>query len=186
MQSSNTYALLGLLTIQPMTGYVMKKWVDEVFCHFWRTSYGQIYPTLKKLVEQGLVIVEEKETEKGPASKLYTITEKGTQAVKDWLAVDVYDFNYRDETLLKLYFSTLLPMETVIEKSERTLEYHQGILADYQNMGQDFWKEEDFTRQDLVRYLAVRKGVYLNEARMKWAEECVRLMKQFDDKENNK
>ncbi|PYI52519.1 PadR family transcriptional regulator [Paenibacillus flagellatus] len=48
------YALLGLLAFGPHSGYDVKRRIEQQLSHFWSESYGQIYPNLKKLVEEGL------------------------------------------------------------------------------------------------------------------------------------
>lgn len=179
MKSSNAYALLGLLSLEPMTGYIMKKRVEKDLSHFWKTSFGQIYPTLNKFIEEGLVTVKLIESEKGPDSKLYTITDKGEEELIEWLVIDVHDFNSKDETQLKFYFSGLLPIDEVIKKAERSLEYNQKILDDYSNTSTEMVETKHPTRNELNQYLAVRKGIFLNEARVKWAKECISTLSWY-------
>lgn len=185
MRSSNAYALLGLLSIEPMTGYVMKKRVEEALSHFWKTSYGQIYPTVNKFVEEELVTVEVVKNEKGPTSKLYTITEKGILELMEWLVIDVHDFNAKDETQLKFYFSGLLPIDEVIKKAERSLAYNQSILDSYNDTSTRMEETKKPTRNQLNEYLAVRKGIFLNEARVKWAKECIDTLKWYQSLDEN-
>ena len=47
--------ILGMLALGKQTGYDIKQFVDKSTRHFWAASYGQIYPELKRLEEQGLV-----------------------------------------------------------------------------------------------------------------------------------
>ena len=53
-QPSTRYAILGLLSLAPMSGYEIRKVAASSIGHFWSESYGQIYPTLRKLVAAGL------------------------------------------------------------------------------------------------------------------------------------
>ncbi len=185
MRSTNAYALLGLLSIEPMTGYVMKKRVEGSLAHFWKTSYGQIYPTVNKFVEEELVTVKVIKSEKGPTSKLYTITEKGLLELMTWLMIDVHDFNTKDETQLKFYFSGVLPIEEVIQKAERSLVYNQSILDNYSHTSSQMKENKKPTRNQLNEYLAVRKGICLNEARDKWAKECISTLRWYQSLEEN-
>ncbi len=180
MRSTNAYALLCLLSIKPMNGYIMKQWVDNVLRHFWKTSYGQIYPTMDQFLSEGLVTVENRESENGPASKYYHITEKGLSELKKWLTEDTLDFNYRDETLLKFYFSTLLPLDAVIEKSERAAEFQQEILDKYLS-DKEILEVPNPTLEQLMVSISNQKGIYLNEARLKWAQYCVKTLKEFKE-----
>ena len=76
MISTNGYALLCLLSIEPMNGYLMKQWVDKMLSHYWKTSYGQIYPTMKAFIRDQLVTVEDMQNENGQHSKYYHITDQ--------------------------------------------------------------------------------------------------------------
>ena len=49
------YVILGMLALGPRSGYDIKQFADFSTRHFWATSYGQIYPELKRLTEAGLV-----------------------------------------------------------------------------------------------------------------------------------
>ena len=64
--SSGSEVLLGLLTIEPMSGYDLGQIIRTSVGHFWRESYGQIYPNLKSLAAEGLVTAKT-ETAKGQA-----------------------------------------------------------------------------------------------------------------------
>ena len=47
--------MLGLLSLQPMSDYMIRKRISYSIGHFWHGTYGHIYPTLKQLEAQGLV-----------------------------------------------------------------------------------------------------------------------------------
>src|SRR5262249_13920193 len=79
------YVILGLLSSAPKSGYAIKKEVEEVIGHFWKESFGQIYPALERLQAQGLV-----QRDPEPAGQrrrfVYTITASGREALRAWLA----------------------------------------------------------------------------------------------------
>ena len=48
------HAILGLLTIQPMTGYELKhEAFDTSIAHFWQADQSQIYRTLDRMESDG-------------------------------------------------------------------------------------------------------------------------------------
>ena len=50
------YAILGLVNRKPMTGYDIKKaFEDRALTSFWHAEHSQIYPELKKLVNEGMI-----------------------------------------------------------------------------------------------------------------------------------
>lgn len=100
------YALLGLLAERPYTGYELKQVVELRFSLFWKESYGQIYPELKRMADAALVTSR---TE-GPRRKItYAVTDAGRQALATWLGEAAEDDQVRSELLLKLYFSAFAP-----------------------------------------------------------------------------
>ena len=50
-ESRSRYAVLGALTIAPMSGYDLRAFFDQSVRFFWNESYGQIYPELRRLRE---------------------------------------------------------------------------------------------------------------------------------------
>ena len=47
------FAILGMLAFQPMSGYDIKKIVDNSIAYFWKENYGHIYPMLAELSREG-------------------------------------------------------------------------------------------------------------------------------------
>ena len=76
-ESKTDYALLGLLSLMPMSGYDMKAFISTSIGFFWHESYGQIYPALRRLHENGLVEREVEAQNGKPDRHLYTVTEAG-------------------------------------------------------------------------------------------------------------
>ncbi len=62
-------ALLGLLSLEPMSGYDIRQMISRSIGYFWSESYGQIYPGLKRLAAEGLVVKEDgaRKGKSGPA-----------------------------------------------------------------------------------------------------------------------
>ena len=50
------YAILGLLMKKDMTGYELTKEFNSALFEFWNASHSQIYPKLKALTKEGLII----------------------------------------------------------------------------------------------------------------------------------
>ena len=71
--------ILGLLIEKSRSGYEINEVFETVFRYFYKTSYGMIYPTLRRLekerlVEKNVVIQEGK-----PNKNIYNITKKGIE-----------------------------------------------------------------------------------------------------------
>jgi DNA-binding PadR family transcriptional regulator len=117
-----------MISLGRQTGYDIKQFVDKTTRHFWAASYGQIYPELKRLEEQGLVLGRPEPTG-GRSRTVYELTDAGRDALHDWLASDEMSmFELRDEGMLKLFFSDALP-ERRIANIRTMREWHEAKLA---------------------------------------------------------
>jgi DNA-binding PadR family transcriptional regulator len=101
--------ILGMLAFGMTTGYEIKQFVDRSTRFFWAASYGQIYPELRRLEEQGLVRGRP-EPSGGRARTVFELTDSGRTALEQWLSSeDEQVYELRDEGMLKLFFSDSLP-----------------------------------------------------------------------------
>ena len=106
MRANQTaYVILSLLSIEPrQSGYDIRKTIEGSIGFFWHESFGQIYPTLKRLAGEGLV-AETEAADSGDRKRYeYTITSAGRACLKEWLALPCRRTPTRDEFLLKLFF----------------------------------------------------------------------------------
>jgi len=134
-ETSTDFAILGMLTIKPMSGYEIRRLMGQSIAHFWSESYGQLYPSLKKLESAGLVT---KRTEPGQKrdKHIYTITTEGRERLEDWLAVTPRPQSPRSELLLKLFFLSAKSATVSAEHVERARAAaiedlkHFGFLAE--------------------------------------------------------
>jgi|WetSurMetagenome_2_1015567.scaffolds.fasta_scaffold491123_1 PadR family transcriptional regulator, regulatory protein AphA len=79
------YALLGLLSWKPLSGYDLKKIISESDLFYWSGNNNQIYNSLVPLHQDGLVSQQVEYQESLPAKKIYTITAKGEEALQAWV-----------------------------------------------------------------------------------------------------
>src|SRR5574340_442963 len=105
MSASNTtqYSILGLLTAQPMSGYDLSKNLRESLNYFWAESNGQIYPNLKKLAADGLIVPVVTHQTGRRAPQKYALAPAGRKRLKEWLAKPPQFQPPRNELLLKLF-----------------------------------------------------------------------------------
>src|ERR1700760_446077 len=97
--------ILGMIALGRQAGYDIKQFVDKSTRHFWAASYGQIYPELRRLEEEGLVRGRSEPTG-GRARTVFELTDAGRAALQAWLGSDAEPVDeLRDEGMLKLFFS---------------------------------------------------------------------------------
>ncbi len=133
--SATARVILGLLKFSPRTGYDVKRVTDFSTRFFWRASYGQIYPELRRLEGAGLVRASEEPRGRRPR-RVYELTPKGERALSTWLVGETDLYEVRDEGLLRLFFGELVEREELLALVRRRRGwfeeggvYFRGIAA---------------------------------------------------------
>ena len=116
---SSHFAILGLLSLEPQSGYDLRKAARETIGHFWSESYGQIYPALRALEAEGLVrphVRPRAKPQEGRSDRqVWEITEQGHEALERWMVVGPRARPPRHELLLKLFFGSTRTLASQIE-----------------------------------------------------------------------
>ena len=124
------YALLGFLNLGPMTGYDLKKQLDLSTQNFWHAGLNQIYPTLKKMEDEGWITSVIEPQEARPDRVLYHMSETGRREMLEWLAEPLTELpRGRHAGLLKLFFAGYLERDEALTQLRAQLELHREQLA---------------------------------------------------------
>jgi DNA-binding PadR family transcriptional regulator len=177
-ENKTEFILLGLLTHESLSGYDLKKQIDLMIGQFWEVGYGQLYPTLKSLEEEGFITGASAESSKGPERIVYSITESGRAKLTEWLLLPAQKENVKYEILLKVFFGSLLPPAETIKKIEEFKQRGAGnleLLGQYKQNLQVMLAEND---DHLYFYLTVLFGEHIYQAYLEWADEAVKLLSQ--------
>jgi DNA-binding PadR family transcriptional regulator len=168
--------ILGLIAFGKRTGYDIKTFVDKTTRYFWAASYGQIYPELKRLEDQGLVRGRP-EPSGGRARTVYELTGAGEGALHDWLESDDEPlYELRDEGMLKLFFSDSLPARRIeIVRAMRTRQERK--LAQLRSI------EPFASKGPTGSYLTLQMGIGFTEWIIDWCEATERRLATETEKE---
>ena len=123
------YVILGILGLGAHSGYDIKQLADNSTRHFWATSYGQIYPELKRLTEAGLI--KPKDASRGTRQRtLYSLTAKGERTLRTWVTNPAIEsLEIRDEMLLKLFFADEMSHNETVRHLESMRQRHKQVAA---------------------------------------------------------
>src|SRR6201996_5057471 len=102
--SSTSFAILGLLSIQPFTTYELAQQMERTLSWFWPRAASMIYEEPKKLVAAGLAASEVTFTGKR-RSTVYEITDAGRAALRDWLDGPAAGMRMEFEAMIKGAFA---------------------------------------------------------------------------------
>ena len=175
--SSSSQALLGLLTIEPMSGYDLGLNVRASVGHIWSESYGQIYPNLKKLAAAGLVSAKTERGKGRPDRNVYSLTEKGREQLVEWLLTPPQPEIPRNEMLLKLFFGSLVPAEVLIGYVERMVVEHRSLLERFTQIESTEIAQYADRVEAPYWLMTARYGQLEMEAHLSWAEETLTALR---------
>jgi len=165
--------LLGILTIQSMSGYDLGQTIRGSVGHFWNESYGQIYPNLKNLAREGFVTSKTQRQKGKPDRNIYSITKKGREHLSKWLAVPPQPEIPRNELLLKIFFGVQTSPEILIGYMESMLQNERAILQELTRIEQEVLAQNEQFPDVPYWKMAARFGESELQAHVRWAEETV-------------
>ena len=182
--SANSQAILGLVSIAPMSGYEVGQNIRKSVGHIWSESYGQIYPNLKKLAADGLLSSKLEKQKGKPDRWIYSLTAKGRKRLVEWLIVPPQPEIPRNEMLLKLFFGKLVSPSILIGYIEQMATEHRALLETFTQYEQkDIRDLGDFPESQFWRMTA-RFGQLEMEAHLRWAEETLNILRKMEQKQN--
>lgn len=104
------YGLLGLLAQEPRHGYELHSAFVALMGgrENWDVKAAQVYSTLARLQESGLIAEVAVEQEGGPEKHILAITAAGQRELEEWFATPALDENLHDEVFVKLILGLAL------------------------------------------------------------------------------
>ncbi|MGW6655539.1 PadR family transcriptional regulator [Rhodococcus sp. NPDC055024] len=125
------YALLALLTAEPLTGYDAAKRFSGSVGHVWHAPDSQIYPELRRMEQHGLV--EGKLVPWGPKStkKQYSITDEGIEAFREWMRTPIEYAPARNVHHLQAAYFEWTDSDQARAHLRHHIEYHTAQLAQW-------------------------------------------------------
>jgi len=118
---------LGILSLGDATGYEIKKTAEGPFSHFYRASFGSIYPALSRLTKEGLVLCTTTAQERRPPKKVYRITTAGRLAFVGDLTAPIEGDAVRSDFLMTMFFAHLLPAQHLA----RLLDHRVAVYREH-------------------------------------------------------
>jgi DNA-binding PadR family transcriptional regulator len=123
-------AILGLLKERSMHGYQLSKRLTDALGGFWRVSYGSLYPTLRRLEQQGAVERVFAEQEVGRRKNVYRVTGKGEELFLELLeAAGGESASEENPFRVRLAFFKYLAPDTRIRVLERRRAFLEERLS---------------------------------------------------------
>ncbi len=180
LKSRSKYAILGILIQGPCSGYDIKKQIEEKIINFWHESYGQIYPTLKRLHAEGLVTKTTETQEKRPNRHVYTITDAGYDSLIEWLRQPVELQPDRIEILLKLVFGRNLTPQENIQHLETHQQHMTAVNQTFQQIVANLQANKPDDPDLLYNLITLDYGIHTTNAIIRWCGKTIETLKNLD------
>jgi DNA-binding PadR family transcriptional regulator len=177
--------LLGLLEIEPMSGYDLGLNIRASVGHIWNESYGQIYPNLKRLAAEGFVTAKTERQKGKPDRRIYSVTKKGQERLAKWLAVEPQPEIARNELLLKVFFGAQVPAEVLIGFVERMVEREGAVLKELTRLEHEEIAQSQHYPGAPYWKMAARFGQMELKAHLRWAEETLDELHKISRKQRS-
>jgi PadR family transcriptional regulator AphA len=167
------HVVLTVLARGEMTGYEIAKNFESVYAHLWRASHQQIYKELARLNEEGGVSVKVVAQRSRPDKKVYAITKRGMDELKDWVVSPTETPPPRFDFLVKVLAHKVVDKKVFQQECERMTASAREWLRALKVMRRECLKtrERGWSEHDQVLYLALRRGLLFAEAQICWLGE---------------
>ena len=116
------FTLLGLLALEPASGYDLKRTIERSTYFIWNATGPQIYSTLRKLREEGHITSVSLPQKGKPEKQIHTITPLGEAALQEFANEPIRASVTRDEVLLRIFFGNFAEKNVVMRELEAYLD----------------------------------------------------------------
>jgi DNA-binding PadR family transcriptional regulator len=170
--SQTELAVLGALSVQPMTGYALREEIRQVLGHFWSESYGQIYPTLAELQRSGLI---EAAQGKRSGSSTYLLTAAGRSRLTELLRQPHQPTPPRNALMLRLFFGRTLGVDACRALLEQAKHEAEQRLTEFQAIRAEVAADPN-TEHHPYWLLTISAGEHTARAAIAWADESLEAL----------
>jgi PadR family transcriptional regulator, regulatory protein AphA len=166
--SHTSYLVLGLVAgLGAATPYELKQMVNASLGYFWTFPHSQLYSEPDRLVELGLLDVDQED--EGRRRKQYSITEAGRTALKAWLHdPEAGRAEVREPGLLKLFFGELAEDGDMTRLARARITLYTKELQQYEALEEMISGDADLR----YPYATLRLGIA-------WARACLAFWEEI-------
>jgi len=161
-------ATLGHFGDVEISGYDVKKFVDNALGFVWAPSKTHLYAVLRRLVDAGLATRREVTQRSRPNKQLYRITAGGREVVRAWLDTPETELDPdRSIFMLKFFFGSQAGREQLLAQLRAFRDLYAGRLETYEKIRDSRPAAE---RKAEFTFRALLYGIARAEAAVSWAD----------------
>jgi DNA-binding PadR family transcriptional regulator len=159
--------LLALLAKEPAHGYELKLALEQTFGQAYASpNIGQIYVTLKRLEQDGLVRSQDVEQNSRPNKRVYELTPAGRGELTTWVEEPTEGPRVRDEFFMKLVLAPMAGLADRMELINSQRRHYFGIMRNLMEM------QAGMDNASPAARLLIEGAVLHLQADLDWLERC--------------
>lgn len=179
--TTTSYAILGLLAIQPWSTYELARQMRRNLHFFWPRAESNLYAEPKRLVDQGFAKGRSEPVGRRRRT-VYSITPKGRRALRRWLAEPAGESRLESETLVKAMFAEYGTKEDLLGHLRRLLAALDAKRQQLHTIFEEYLAEEDpFPDRVHVNVLCYRLIWEETKATSAWAAWALDEVERWPD-----
>ncbi|HEX2029084.1 MAG TPA: PadR family transcriptional regulator [Nitriliruptorales bacterium] len=179
--TTTSYAVLAQVAVRPWSAYELAEQRVRYFRYVWPRAESAIYREVKRLSSMGLLEGTKEYTGKRSRT-VYSITEDGKQALREWLGTPISPFAMDFEAMLRLFVAPLGTQEEIIGTLKQVRADAQEMLRFAGEVKQEFLDGINVTQDQVyIRALAVDFFISLLNTVEAWSERSLAEIEAWDD-----
>lgn len=168
-------AILAALLEGESSGYDLAKEFHASVANFWTATPQQLYRELEKMADQGLVAARVVAQQRRPNKRLFSLTDAGRAALRDYTARTPKPTAVRDELLVQVQAVEAGDADAVRAAIRDRLGVAETKLKRYERLRErllDGRTEEEFlsSAERIGRYLTLARGIAFEQENIRWCE----------------
>jgi DNA-binding PadR family transcriptional regulator len=179
--TTTSYAVLAQVAVRPWSSYELAQQRVRYFRYVWPRAESAIYREVKRLSSMGLLEGTKEYTGKRSRT-VYSITDDGRAALRDWLGTPISPFSMDFEAMLRLFVAPLGTKDEFLGTLTQVHADAQEMLTFAGEVKQEFIDGINVTQdQAYLRALAVDFFISLLHTVEAWAERTISEVLDWDD-----
>lgn len=179
--TTTSYAVLAQVAVHPWSTYELAQQRVRYFRYVWPRAESAIYREVKRLSSMGFLDGEKHYVGKR-ARTVYSITEKGRDALRQWLTTPVSPFAVDFEAMIRLFVAPLGTKEDILDTLEQVRHDAQEMLRFGGAIKQEFLEGRAVTQdQAYIRALAVDFFISLLNTVEAWSDRTMQEIESWTD-----
>jgi DNA-binding PadR family transcriptional regulator len=179
--TTTSYAVLAQVAVHSWSTYELVQQRVRYFRYVWPRAESAIYREVKRLTAMGLLDGRKEHVGKR-ARTVYSITDKGREMLREWLATPVSPFAMDFEAMIRVFVAPIGTKEQIVSTLNQVRDDAREMLRFGGEVKQEFLEGIAVTQdQAYIRALAVDFFISLLNTVEAWTERTLAEIESWND-----